>query len=136
LPLKELPSLDEIEKEWNACNDRMLKERLWRKLNVRKAVGDGDTVSIPLWVWQLGDSFLIGQPNEAYSQFQEEIRKEFSSHSVAVMNVVNGHIGYLPPHNLYDKNIYPVWQTPFASGSLEILIQTAKDIAHQMIAEK
>jgi hypothetical protein len=81
----------------------------------------------------LGDSFFIGQPNEAYSEFQINLRKSLSPYTVVVMNVVNGHIGYLPPQDLYDKNIYSVWQTPFASGSLEILIEQAKKIARQLI---
>ena len=41
------------------------------------------------------------------------------------MNIVNGSIGYLPPQELYDKDIYQEWQTPFAAGSLELLIKTA-----------
>lgn len=125
LPLKSLPSLAEIEQEWKECTDRVLKERLWRKRNVRKAVGEGDIARIPLWVWRLGNSFLVGQPNEAYSLFQQELRRQIPDYAVAVMNVVNGHIGYLPTRDFYDKDIYSVWQTPFAEGSLELLIETA-----------
>ena len=136
LPLKDLLSPAEIEKQWMACEDPVLKERLWRKLNVRKAVGDGDVARVPLWMWKLGDSLLIGQPNETYSAFQLELRKQFPANAVAVMNVVNGHIGYLPPEKLYDKDIYSAWQTPFAKGSLEILISTSGNLAHQMIKEK
>ena len=90
----------------------------------------------PLWIWRLGNSLLIGQPNEAYSLFQQELRQQFSANAIAVMNVVNGHTGYLPPASLYEKNIYPVWQTPFAKGSLEILINTARDLVQQMVEEK
>ena len=136
LPLKELLSLTEIENLWKECEDPVLKERLWRKLNVRKAIGDDDTASIPLWIWQLGDSLLIGHPNEAYSLFQMELRKAFPANAVAVMNVVNGHIGYLPPAGLYDKDIYAVWQTPFAKGSLEKLIRASIDASEQMMNEK
>lgn len=136
LPLKKLLSLEETEKHWRACEDPVLKERLWRKLNIRKAVGDDEVANIPLWIWRLGDSLLISQPNEAYSLFQQELRKEFPGNAVAVMNVVNGHIGYLPPAHLYDKDIYPVWQTPFAKGSLEKLIQTSINTSQQMMNEK
>jgi hypothetical protein len=80
---------------------------------------------MPLWIWQLGNSFLAGQPNEAYSIFQSNLRKRFPTNAIAVMNLVNGHIGYLPNQELYADDIYPVWQTPFAKGSLEILIGTA-----------
>lgn len=132
MPLKSMPSLNEIDQKLLACHDRVLQERLWRKRNVRKSVGEGKTASIPLWVWRLGDSLLIGQPNEAYSDFQKELRKKFSSNAVAVMNVVNGHIGYLAPEELYDKEIYQVWQSPFKSGSLELLIKTAVSTANKL----
>ena len=39
------------------------------------------------------------------------------------MNLINGSIGYLPPEDLYDTDIYPVWQTPFDRGSLEVTIE-------------
>jgi hypothetical protein len=133
LPLKELPVLADIEQQWKECTDRVLKERLWRKYGVRKAVGDGETAKIPIWIWCLGDSFLIGQPNEAYSEFQTELRKSLRHHAVGVMNVANGHIGYLPGHHLYEHDIYSVWQTPFAKGSLELLIKAAANAAHQLI---
>ncbi|HEY0770678.1 MAG TPA: neutral/alkaline non-lysosomal ceramidase N-terminal domain-containing protein [Sphingobacteriaceae bacterium] len=132
-PLKPLPSLTEIQQQWEECEDRVIKERLWRKLNIRKAVGDAENACVPLWIWRLGDSFLVGQPNEAYSDFQTELRKELTQYAVGVMNVVNGHIGYLPVNELYTHDVYAVWQTPFAQGSLELLIKTAKNSLHQMI---
>ncbi len=133
LPLKPLPPLPDIEQQWRECKDRVLKERLWRKCGIRKAVGDGNHARICLWIWRLGDSFLIGQPNEAYSEFQLELRRQLAPYAVGVMNVVNGSIGYLPPQKLYDKDLYAVWQTPFASGSLELLTKKAIDVAKEMM---
>jgi hypothetical protein len=129
--LKPLPSLMEIEQQYRDCEDRVMKERLLRKRGVRKAVGDGEIAQMPLWVWRLGDSFLIGQPNEAYSEFQEQLRRQLSPKAIAVMNIVNGGVGYLPPHELYGKDIYQVWQTPFEAGSLELLIKTAIQVAER-----
>jgi len=135
LPLKELQPLAEIEAQWDACEDHVLKERLWRKLQVRKKAGDtGSTV--PLWAWQIGDSFFLGQPNEAYSLFQTELRRHFPHNAIAVMNVVNGHVGYLPYKELYDENIYSVWQTPFAQGALEKLISSATETIELMYTKK
>ncbi|WP_254562438.1 neutral/alkaline non-lysosomal ceramidase N-terminal domain-containing protein [Dyadobacter diqingensis] len=132
-PLKPLPSLAEIEKEWADCQDNVLKERLWRKRGIRKTVGEGETSKMPLWIWQLGDSFLIGQPNEAYAEFQQKLREQLAPNAVAAINIVNGYAGYLPPKDLYPKDMYAVWQTPFASGSLELLIATAVEAAQRMI---
>ncbi|MFD1144645.1 neutral/alkaline non-lysosomal ceramidase N-terminal domain-containing protein [Larkinella insperata] len=132
LPLKPLPSLAEIENEWAACQDNVLKERLWRKRGIRKTVGDGEVTKMPLWVWHLGESVLVAQPNEAYSAFQQQLRARFAPKAVAVMNLVNGSTGYLPPENLYDFDLYPVWQTPFAQGSLELLIESAIQITRNL----
>lgn len=136
LPLKPMPSLLEIENEWSLCNDRVLKERLGRKRGIRKVVGDGNSVLMKVWIWQLGTGLIIGQCNEAYSQFQLAIRASLSSHAVVVMNLVNGSIGYLPPAELYKEDIYSVWQTPFENGSLELLTQTVISKIHQMNLEK
>jgi hypothetical protein len=48
------------------------------------------------------------------------------------MNIVNGSAGYLAPAELYDTDIYQVWQAPYARGSLERLIADAKCIAEQL----
>ena len=127
LPLKPLPSLAEIEEQWRTCPDPVIKERLWRKRGVRKAVGDGATTPMPLWTWRLGDAFLVGHPNEAYSLFQTTLRQHFSPAPIAVMNLVTGSSGYLPPRDLYDKDLYQVWQSPFQPGALEQLIDSARD---------
>ncbi|KAA0993527.1 neutral/alkaline non-lysosomal ceramidase N-terminal domain-containing protein [Dyadobacter aurulentus] len=134
-PLKPMPSLAELEAEWAKCDDRVLKERLWRKRCIRKVVGDGNTAVMPVWIWQLGDSLLVGQCNEAYSQFQMDVRAAFPSHAVAVMNVVNGSIGYLPPAAFYAEDMYAVWQTPFDKGSSEMLTERVLSQARLMISE-
>lgn len=133
MALKKLPSLQEIERQWSECDDHVLKERLWRMRGIRKTVGEGDVSVMPLWVWRLGDACLIGQPNEAYSYFQQELRRQLSAYPVAVMNIVNGYAGYLPPQELYVKNMYAVWQTPFAEGALEQLTATAIDTAKKIM---
>lgn len=132
LPLKPMPSARELEEQWRACDDPVLKERLWRKLGVRKVVGDGDTSPMPLFVWRLGEAFLVGQPNEAYSQFQIELRRAFPDLAIAVMNLVNGSAGYLPPGDMYDRDCYQVTQSPFERGSLETLIASAKKMMEEL----
>jgi len=133
MALKNLPSLQEIERQWSECEDHVLKERLWRMRGIRKTVGEGNVSIMPLWVWRLGDACIVGQPNEAYSYFQQELRKQLSDYPVAVMNIVNGYAGYLPPQELYVKNMYAVWQTPFAAGALEQLTATAIDTAKKIM---
>lgn len=131
--LKPLPSLSEIERQLHDCEDRVLKERLWRLRGVRKTVGNGATSKMPVWLWCLGDALLVGQPNEAYSEFQQKIRQHLSPHPVAAINIVNGYAGYLPPKRMYSNDMYAVRQTPFAAGSLELLTETAINSAKKIM---
>jgi hypothetical protein len=132
LPLKDWPTAGEIEAELRTMSDRALAERLRRKLLVRRAVGDGTSAAIPAYIWRVGGAFFVGHPNEAYSLLQTELRRAFPERAVAVMNVVNGWSGYLPPQELYDEDLYAVWQTPFERGSLEHLIESCHRVLENM----
>lgn len=134
VPYKQLPSAEEIEKDFNACQDRVMKDRLWRKLNTRKSIGDQTHAILPVWIWQYGDAFLIAQSNEVYSIFQERIRRHFKDRFIAFVNIANGYLGYLPPADLYGKDIYAVWQTPFEKGGLELLMTATIEKIQQLVA--
>ena len=134
LDLKPMPTTAQIEEEWRRTEDRVLKERLWRKLGVRQIVGDGTTSRKSLWGWRLGDALLFGHPFEAYSVFQTRLRAKFPSMSVAVMNIVNSYSGYLPPRELYDLDLYTVKVTPFAAGSLERFTEHALQAGERLQA--
>lgn len=121
LPVKDLPSINELESIWHDAKDSVVKERLWRKIGLRKIIGEGPSYKLPVWIWKIGNAFIVGQCTEAYSFFQKELRKMFYPIPVAVINIVNGYIGYLPTANLYNSDAYAVWQTPFEKGSLETL---------------
>jgi hypothetical protein len=69
--------------------------------------------------WRIGDAVLVGCGGEAYSQLQQQLRHRFPELAVVCMNLINGSVGYLPPADLYDLDVYPVWQTPFDRGCLE-----------------
>jgi hypothetical protein len=122
MPLKKLPTWAEMEAQIRVCTDNAQKMRLLRKRLICEGVGEDATVQMPVWVWNIGNCVIIGQPNEAYSDLQRTLRLQFPQKTIVVMNVVNGHYGYLPPATLYTEDIYSVWQTPFATGSLERLI--------------
>lgn len=133
LPIKDWPSADELEKQRQACTDRALEERLRRRRNIRRGVGDGTTLDLPIWVWRMGDTILVGSPTEAYSILQRELRRRFPERTVVCLNLINGTTGYLVPEEFYDLDLYQVWQTPFERGSLEILIAGMADAIQQMI---
>jgi hypothetical protein len=131
LPLKDWPSADELEKQRIECKDRALEERLRRKRDIRRILGDGKTFRLPVYAWRMGETVLVGSSAEAYSVVQMELRKKFPGQAVVCMNLINGSIGYLPPAELYGRDLYTVWQTPFDKGSGEIVLQTmTKAIQH------
>jgi hypothetical protein len=137
LPLKpNLPLQAQIERELASCADRALAERLRRKLNVLRIVGPGPTTPRPLWAWRIGNAVMLGQPDEAYSILQTTLRREFADYAVFVMNLVNGSCGYVAPAASYDGGeLYQVWQSPFARGSLELLIDRCRDELASMIGQ-
>lgn len=124
LPLKNWPSAAELENQRRQCTDRAFEERLRRKRNVRLGVGDGSTFDLAINVWRIGDAVLVGSCCEAYSVLQRELRRRFPETTILCMNLINGSIGYLPPADLYDADLYAVWQTPFDRGSLERVLET------------
>lgn len=127
MSIKKLLSIQEIDKQLQACTDHVRKERLIRMKAMRKNIGKGETVSMPLWIWRVGEAFIVAQPNEAYSQFQQLLREQCMPNPVVVVNIANGYIGYLPPADEYDRDMYAVTQTPFAKGSLELLTKKATE---------
>jgi len=121
LPLKDWPSAAELEQERLDCTDRALEERLRRKRDIRRQLGDGETYALPITAWRMGDAVLVGCMAECYSQLQQQIRRHFPDRTIICMNLINGSIGYSPPAELYDTDVYQVWQTPFDRGSLEAI---------------
>lgn len=135
LPLKPLPDEAELSRRLAECSDRVMAERIRRKLRVVRMVGPGPTTRMPAWIWRIGDAILVGQPNEAYSTFQTELRQMFSRKAVVVMNLVNGCCGYLSPPELHDLDIYQVWQSPFDRQALPRLIEACRQRISSMLSE-
>jgi hypothetical protein len=139
IELKQMLSLAELETQLANCTDRIRSERLHRACSVRRLVGDGAFTSVPLTIWRIGGANLVALAHEAYSFFQIELRKKLAPNPIIVAGLANGAAGgYLPPRELYSQDIYQVWQTPFAAGSLEslshaaskfLLAENAKDAA-------
>ena len=121
LPVKPLPPLEELEAQHAAADDRPIKERLFRKIQIVRNLGGGDHEPSPAWVWRVGDSLLVAHTNEAYSCFQEDLRAAFPDATVVVMNTSGAEVGYLYPPELDGLDLYQVWQTPFSKDALPTL---------------
>lgn len=115
----DLPTLAEIEAQQAVAGDAFMIERLRRKHRLRRAMGEGQTTTQRVWLWRVGDAVMVAHPNEAYSQLQIALRQRFAPRAIAVMNTTNGGYAYLPPREMYGRDQYQVWQTPYAAGCLE-----------------
>ena len=130
IPIKikeNLPSQAQLRKRLATDLDSVLTERLERQLHLRESLGDAAWFELPIWVWQLGDSIVVAQLNEAYSDLQTELRQRYPELAIIVVNLANGSCGYLPRDAAYDRETYQVLQTPFARGSLEQLIAACSE---------
>jgi len=123
LPLKPMPTVEELEAQLEVTEDRALAERLFRKLQILRNLSGGDHEVFPAWVWRVGDSLVVGQANEAYSCFQEDLRRAFPELTVVVMNTSGAEMGYLYPPELDGRDVYQVWQTPFGREALPTLTE-------------
>ena len=122
LPLRDLPTLDELAEEWKDIDPRSREERLGRARNLRDGYIDGPTVPHPVWAWRLGDAVIVGHPGEAYSRLQTTLRARFPETPIVVMNLTNGPgFVYLPTRDAYERGAYQAWQTPLAPGALDLL---------------
>jgi hypothetical protein len=128
-----LPALAEIETQLTSATDGFMIERWRRRRHLRRAVGDGQTSMQRAWVWRIGDAVLVANPNEAYSQLQIELRRRFADRTVGVLNITNGAYAYMPPREMYDRDQYQVWQTPYERGCLEQLIEACTQAVEQVL---
>lgn len=135
LPLRDLPTLDELAEEWKDIDPRSREERLGRARNLRDGYIDGPTVRHPVWAWRVGDAVILGHPGEAYSRLQTTLRARFPGVPIVVMNLTNGPgFVYLPTREAYERGAYQAWQTPLAPGALELLEEHACRVVAELLA--
>lgn len=137
MPLKPLPPAEDIQRELAACKDRVMAERLNRKLAKVKLLGSATTYPNPVWVWRVGNSLFVAHPQECYSQFQRDLRAQFSDEAVAVINLANSaSLAYVYPPEIADDDIYQVWVSPFERDALPHLTQACiEQIADRRISK-
>src|SRR4051794_9458037 len=133
--LKPLEVREETARRWQSLPEHVRSERIERWQRLRRALGEGDSTTTPLYAWRLGDALLVATPTEPYSYLQVELRRRLAPHPVVVLGVANGvSTGYLPPAGLYDRDLYQVWQSPYAAGSLERLVDAAEALLRGLLA--
>ena len=129
LELNALPSISECRSAMEMAPDGFERERAERRLAIREKLDEGDSHALPIYVWRLGRSVLVGAPVEFYSDVQVALRARFPELTVAVLDVCNGFLNYLPREEDYSRDTYPVRIALFSRGSME----HARDKAAEMI---
>ncbi|WP_152360128.1 hypothetical protein [Microlunatus speluncae] len=123
------PSPEELQHRHAGINPTAAAERLRRAALVRTGYVTGDVAEHPLWLWQWGDAIIVAQPGEPYSWLQTELRRRHPGRAIFVLNCTNspGFV-YLPPADVYERDVYQVWQSEVLAGSLERLADAADDV--------
>lgn len=132
LQIKEMPTPAQVEADIAKTTDRTMRERLFRKLQIVKTLGGGKTFNSQTWIFRIGQALFIAHPNEAYTCFQIELRKEFPEFAVFVMNASGAELGYLCPPAIHDQNVYQAWQTPFDRPALKTLTDLCIKHGHEL----
>lgn len=123
VPLQKLPTIEELRERWKDVDEGARETRINRAMKLRAGyVLEGGRATHPVWIWQWGDAVIVGQPGEAYSYFQMELRRRHPDRVIFVLNCTNGPgYMYLPTPEAYKRFRYQAWQTLLAEGGLEII---------------
>ena len=78
---------------------------------------------LPVWFVRAGDIVIPAIPGEMTSRYSFVFEEEDAALGALPLNVVNGWYGYLPEKEVYDRDQYSVWQSPFAAPSAEMVVE-------------
>jgi hypothetical protein len=129
----DLPDLARLRADLAEAPAGFARERAQRRLAMREKIGDGAHYEMPLAVWRLGGAVLVGAPVELYSDFQIALRARHPGVPIAVMNICNGYVSYLPPREAYALDVYPVRIALFSEGGAERALDAASAMVRQVL---
>ena len=123
VPLQDLPTFEELEERWKDIDAGARETRLARARKLRTGyVLENQRAKHPVWIWAWGDAINVGQPGEAYSYFQTEIRRRHPDRVIFELNCTNGPgYVYIPTPDAYSRFRYQSWQTLLEVGALELI---------------
>ena len=123
VPLQDLPTFEELEERWKDIDAGARETRLARARKLRTGyVLENQRAKHPVWIWAWGDAIIVGQPGEAYSYFQMELRRRHPDRVIFVLNCTNGPgYVYIPTPDAYTRFRYQSWQTLLEVGALELI---------------
>jgi len=121
--LQKLPTIEELQERWKDVDPGARETRIARAIKLRAGyVLEGGRAIHPVWIWMWGDAIIVGQPGEAYSYFQTELRRRHPDRIIFVLNCTNGPgYMYIPTPDAYRRFRYQSWQTLLNEGALELI---------------
>jgi hypothetical protein len=132
LPVRDMPTRQQIERAMAAGPSRFELERLERAMDRRAIVGDAATTDFYFTVWRLGAAFILATPAEPYCSFQIRLRAQFPDTTVAVLNATDGCLNYLPEPETFARDVYQVRVALYEKGSLEAVLERASEAIEQL----
>jgi hypothetical protein len=135
LELLEMPTREELKRAIAASTEEYMRERLRRKLALRETAGDGTAANFPFLIWQLGDAFIVALPGEAHSPFQMTLRQRFRDNQIAVLNIANGYLSYLPPRADYARSTYQSQVAIFKAGAAEEILRCVSNTIAELLEQ-
>ena len=135
LQFVDMPSRQELQEAIASSTEEFMRERLRRKMGLRAVMDDAGKADFPFLVWQLGDAFIVALPAEAHSPFQIGLRARFAHHAIAVLNIANGYLSYLPPREAYELNTYQAQVAIYKSGAAEELLEAVSRTIEDMLVK-
>ena len=137
LPLRPMEPEPEAEARLSAATARLaaatddatrrretpLVEQARRRLRSVQDWGSGDQ-TVPVWVWRLGEIWLVAVPGEPYSMLQTELRRRLPNKIIMVMVLTNGSLttSYILPCGLCGAGMYQDQIAVLAPGALELMV--------------
>ena len=123
VPLQDLPTFEELAERWKDIDAGARETRLARARKLRTGyVLENQRAKHPVWIWAWGDAIIVGQPGEAYSYFQMELRRRHPDRVIFVLNCTNGPgYVYITTPEAYTRFRYQSWQTLLEVGALELI---------------
>ena len=117
-----------------ARNARAFVERKTRELSRLDQLPAGGTFPYGVNLWRTGDALWVAVGGEPYNLLQRRLREQFPGVPIVVAVLANGNrVSYVPPEDVYGKDIYQEAVAVLAPGSLERLIEEIKKKIERML---
>ena len=141
MPIKELPTAEEIKKKFENATKFLEETRRRTKVldEIKKAAfpakratihkrlseifGTGGIKPVPVQIIRLGNTALVSIPVEPFAEIGYQVKSSSPADWTLFSGYSNGYYGYMPMRENYAEGGYEVDTTPFSPGAAELMIE-------------